>query len=135
MPTEEIWQFLSRYKELITNGLDLLSFILIAPQLTRIGRAVLGAGTLSILMLIFILLMLSPIAYLVITFRLSTGWMNVAFTMSLIVGGIILVVIANKLEKLGRRVADYSFALGVFLFLLSRVVAFMIFIHDLTPAR
>jgi hypothetical protein len=48
MSTDQLWITLERYRELIINGLDLLSLILVSPELIRIVRPSLKEGPLII---------------------------------------------------------------------------------------
>jgi hypothetical protein len=124
------WQILERYREVIVNGLDLLSFVLVTPELLRYSQPALGRLAYWIGWLLFsagglwaILAELPP-AYLAL---LGIACVYLGINVSLP---------SDLWERhggsLSRWISSRAFVFGVFLFLASRLFALILSIHTVT---
>src|SRR5215469_13833921 len=119
-------------KELITNSLDLVSFLLVTPELLRIARPVVSTAlrTLIAVSMAAVFVGVSYVAFSHIPLfeaastsgRLYGGFLsNFRFLAPLLVG--MLVIIAVVLGRFSEWFVSHLLALGVFLFFVSRVTA------------
>ena len=124
-------------KELITNALDLVSFLLVTPELLRIARPVVSTALrtliVSSMVVVFVggfYIAVSDISVSAISVFKETpvaGWLhggifsNIGFFASLLLG--LLALIAFVLGRFSDWFVTHLLALGVFLYFVSRVTA------------
>src|SRR5215469_6599524 len=122
-------------KELITNALDLVSFLLVTPELLRIARPVVSTALRALIAFLMVAVFVGCL-YAVFSdvslFKETpiSGWLHgglrsyFAFFASLLVG--LLVLIGIVLGRFSDWFVSHLLALGVFLFFVSRVTAFAV---------
>jgi hypothetical protein len=127
-----VWKLLDVYKEFVTNGLDLISFMLVTPELLRVfAPAVREAPTFIIYILFFGIL--GSIIYFAWTHtsswdafaRLGTWIYWIIYILVMVVTAAIQLVagVGARGEAFIRR---HGFLCGVILFLISRLFAFVV---------
>jgi hypothetical protein len=130
---DQIWLFLERYKELIINGLDLLSFLLVTPQLTRVVVPIFRWATVGILFSVGV--GVYSVTMVAVGELSKKYFPNYALFLILIFGVPIFVAwlaFLSRIEHMEERftrLTSSAFWSGVLMFLLSRVVAFSIAMH------
>jgi hypothetical protein len=134
---EVLWSFLERYRELIINGLDLLSFALITPVLLRFIKPAVSTLFPATLLLT---LMLPYLYFLYIT---QDRWNATDSTMAqvilwgvipTVVGGIVamlLILSEERLLRAGGWIAGHLFVFGLFSFFVARLFAVVLAIHQI----
>jgi hypothetical protein len=135
-----MWAALERYKEFITNGFDLLSFLLVTPELVRLVRpafarafVIFSATSIGCL----VAAIPSAIAASIIPFyRVSSAFTVFAPLIALFIGRWLRPRMNSILPMLDALFAKYAFLSGVILFFISRIVAFSVVGHQLlSPAE
>jgi hypothetical protein len=121
------WEILERYREVIVNSLDLLSFVLVTPELLRYSQPALGR-----------------LAYLIGWLLFSAGglWAIIAemppafivlLAMTFVYLGINITLPGELWQKHSQEISKWissrAFVLGVLLFLASRLLALILSIH------
>jgi hypothetical protein len=119
-----------KYGDLITNGLDLLSFLLVTPEIARVitpaASELIGAITTVIVGTV----VLSPVV-LLLSFGAVWLFPSSKWALSGLIVIVVLVSVGSAYLK-GQAVVDWVasrapkhlFAIGIGLFLLSRLIAF-----------
>jgi hypothetical protein len=145
MSSAEIWEFLNRYKEFITNGLDLVSFVLVAPRLLRLLAPAVKQVTLFVF-LAFEVIMMGILCWGL--WKVSGTFSNSTTIRILISFGIYCVVFpillypltafpkvmekaANDMSSGAIWFTRQAFIFGVATFLISRIIAFAVAAHQL----
>jgi hypothetical protein len=143
--SEQVWHALQTYKELATNGLDLLSFFLITPELLRVffPAMKLAAGLLLFLVVIVWYIL---VVYCLIWFWSITGlwfdfigWRILTMSALAFLGPIITFPSLLLLEVMSSpswdipttAVTRISLLAGIATFLLSRIIAFALALHEM----
>jgi hypothetical protein len=134
LSTRLLWDSVTKYKEIITNGLDLISFILVTPQLVKFGglRVRIAEQTKSLLDLGFVLLVIivviaKPYIFIPGVFIIILAFVGLfSFALSVMFRKYVDMIDRTTL-KIGRFVGreESLFYVGVVLFFLSRVIAFL----------
>ncbi len=141
MAFPEVWTFLARYKEFIINGLDLLSFILVTP---KIMRALLPNIENYFLYAFTAIVTICPTVAVIaswnfLTARLPPGdipaWISILVVFSLVAFFTAIVLLGVKVlefaeEKIPDWLAAHAFSVGVLMFLVSRITAFLLAAHQ-----
>ena len=145
MSSTAVWEFLGRYKEFITNGLDLLSFVLATPELIRLLAPTVKQATLFVL-LAFELIMLGVLFWGL--WRVSGTFSDATAVRVLILFGVYCVLFPILLypllafPKIMTKAADgmsggaswvtrRALIFGVATYLLSRFIAFSVAAQEL----
>ena len=136
---------LEHYEGILTNGLDLISFILVTPELARVS----GVTTriLAYLLMVPIYIVATVGVYLVpyaVASRMNAVWAGAvnnewAILAIAIIGTLLLAVwgnvfapiLLNKLDELSRNATRHVFAFGMATFLTSRLIALAVAIQRL----
>jgi hypothetical protein len=136
------WWFLVKYREIITNGLDLASFLLATPEVARyvspffavyakLALAIFGIGFLQLATVIVISLASVGLTYikpLESTYIFETHGHIVSTISVMAVSVVALYFIVNSgflnAQELSTWVSRWALSLGVILFILSRFFAF-----------
>jgi hypothetical protein len=148
--SENLWEFLEKNKEIITNGLDLISFVLVTPELIRHFRSS-AASTASYILMMFIALLISLPAIFILTaiqqftYRYAaTGWTG--FFLYWLIGAILFAplpfILGDKWEgffdtlydkrpDISAWISNHMLLFGVILFVGARLIAFILAIHNL----
>jgi hypothetical protein len=132
-----VWKFLDSYKELITTGLDLLSFILITPEALRFfGTQLKWAAYFTVAWIVFT--SCSVVFGLLLTVFSSLsgagiGW-NTILSIIWIVGVMMFLrktdVISDILVvKIEPWFAEHMFIVGACVFMFTRTFAFIVSLH------
>jgi hypothetical protein len=121
---------LERYQDVLTNGLDLLSFIFITPELARLSR--IASWILKIISFLCIGLVLCSLPYVVLILVAESlsptdnNW--IVLGLAVVVVGLQLFMqrvyslALNWLDGLFTRASKYLFAAGVGIFFISRIL-------------
>ena len=143
-----MWTTLHSYRDVISNGLDLLSFLLVTPEILRFSRPALGKltywiGSLAIISIIYFVLP-APLPLIPIPGQhvRSPADMPPSVAALVLFGTIALFVAVYWLLRLwedkghtvGQWASSHAFALGVALFFLSRMIAFITALADALAA-
>ena len=145
MSAAEAWEFLGRYKEFITNGLDLVSFVLATPELLRLFAPTVKQVTLFVF-LAFELIMLGLLFWGL--WRVSGTFSESTTVRVVILLGIycvlfpILLYPLTAFPKIMEKAAigmssgaiwvtQQAFIFGVPTFLISRIISFAVAAHEL----
>jgi hypothetical protein len=137
------WHFLHTYKDVIANGLDLLSFILVTPQIVRAfaTRSVFDAamGLMGLIWAAFsIIFMLAlPVFIIVALFGIQASQIAnfLPYAVPLLIA--FLAAIALVIYLIGftlARLEPYALIVGIAVFFVSRIVALVIAVHELHQA-
>jgi hypothetical protein len=133
---------LVRYKEIIINGLDLASFLLITPELIRVAvPAMSGLVFVAVYIIVYLLLAIGPFFLVDIDAVIRGLDLNVHLT-AILYGVLImswLTVIAVVTFKINEMISAstkawitrHALLLGVCGFFLARIFAFAVAIQDL----
>jgi hypothetical protein len=147
---EEQWQHLEAFKEFVINGLDLLSFLLVTPELVRmasrtlpnIGSAIIGTCSL----VFFAIPLVGPVWWVATAWRLilePVGALVLIFVTIVIAVGTFTVCtvvvwlvqlpglwMLSRLLDVGGWIAAHAILLGSVTFFLARVVAVGLATHQ-----
>ena len=134
--------FLTQYKELLVNGLDLLSFILVTPEIVLRLRPALGEYVSIIVLMIGVLCGAAALFYpfyLLNTYRSDNPWdllwLLPAIVMFLLLGtfvyGVILSIVTEGGAEIAAWLGAHTLVVGICTFFLSRLIAFGVAAHDL----
>jgi hypothetical protein len=133
-----MWKAIEQYHDVITNGLDLLSFILVTPELLRFAQPVFKkftyglGGVLIFFVLGLINILFDPIGHLIIAARMGSIRGSIVW----LVGAVLLVVLFfyflkyvlgwwdRKGPETGIWLSSHAFVIGVSLFFVSRLFGF-----------
>jgi hypothetical protein len=135
---EEVWATLERYKEFITNGLDLISFLFITPELLRIARLTVNLGIPIIAGVV-----IASYNFVPLLTDLSARYGR---TTAVLVGTALgAAVIAGLVRKASTRqqppppiiqwLSQHIFLIGLTLFFASRLFAFAIAAHGMLALK
>ena len=130
MLSPDTWHFLELYKDIIANGLDLLSFIFVTPELLRVARPAIQSTV------IFFFLGLFMLIYFLLVF-VSIVWIpSEIVALACFMGGLFAIVrlikkYSDRLFAIAVWAAHHAFLFGVFLFFVSRVIGFATSAHQL----
>jgi hypothetical protein len=130
------WEFFTKYKDVFANGLDLLSFLLITPQLVRLVAPVFGE-----MFRIFAGLTIVSSLFLLIAWGsdiIANWWLS---KMLFGTGFIVVVMVAFLVKLAGPMLETWAsnlitraaFVLGIAIFLTSRLLALTIALHEVAP--
>jgi hypothetical protein len=133
MTEESMWQALERYKELITNALDLFSFLIVTPELIRI--------VLPAVRTIPFIIFLTPLLMVILFFGIAVfhhayhGLISASdISIYILLTCLILFFWGTALWESAVStsfwVRKHAFLLGVAIFLISRTFAFVIAAHQ-----
>jgi hypothetical protein len=130
----ETWKLLYLYKDIIGNGLDLLSFVLVTPQLFRIVTPAVRAFT-SVLLVIVVFTVGALITFSVLSQMHVGNYVYSLISLLFFFGSLFTFDrLANYVDdKVVRsaRLSGYAFAFGIVIFLISRLIALTIAAHQL----
>lgn len=139
MLPSEAWEFLERFKDLIGNGLDLLSFLLATPEILRVIQPKVADAVQSSywLAIVVLYLLVGPILINWASSYLEHGGMLSGPAKFLFVT-VFVVTFAGIANNVGNRfvpsfgtaLAQHCFMLGIALFLLARALGFLLAAHD-----
>ena len=136
------WSFLVKYREIITNGLDLASFLLATPEVARyvspffavyakLALAIFGIGFLQIISVIIISLASVGLTYIrplenIHIFETHGHIVSTIFVISVSIVALYFIVKSGFLNarELSTWVSRRALSLGIILFILSRFFAF-----------
>jgi hypothetical protein len=133
-----MWKTLEHYKEFIVNGLDLLSFLFVTQELLKFVQPVVSKVTYYVGLALATLL---AVATLVLLNSISSE--GKAFFG---VGSVLAIYLVVRTTRFMRKrwkekgpsasdwVASHTFIIGVILFFISRVFAFVLASHQLFDA-
>jgi hypothetical protein len=133
------WELLEKYKEFITNGLDLLSFLIITPEIFRLVRPALVRFVppiyAALITAVFYYQIYSIVREVVIEGGVG-GWIALILTAPFVLfvaykGATSLLRMIKDSPAVERWMNNYSFLLGVLMFLVSRIIAFVVAAHHL----
>src|SRR5262249_26521734 len=121
------------------NGLDLLSFLLVTPELIRFARVAVGRLTYSFVFIAISAVIAGAMALVVTTTSSMPTWVRfLAFILLLPFLSSLLDVFKEWWQQQGptasNAVAAHSFFIGVAVFFTSRIIAFAIAAHQLLNA-
>lgn len=130
---EPIWTFAARNREVLINGLDLLSFIFITPELIRIMAPMIGG--LSELFIRHALAFTFFAVSVLIMSSFNMPW----FVFYPVLAAIVIITYKVGFELtipslqtwISTVVSRSAFVLGIITFLLSRILALTIAVHEL----
>jgi len=138
MFSDETWKWFETYKDFITNGLDLLSFIFATDQLLRIIGPVMGKLPLIIFRTTRAIGVFLLAAFILKKLGASELPSFIAPVISLGLLRLIKVSVDSStkpaeswMTKAGNVLVPNLFWIGVCLFFLSRIYAFVIAAHEL----
>jgi hypothetical protein len=130
MLSSETWKLLDLYKDIIGNGLDLLSVILVAPQLFRIVAPALRSLTsMMIVVAVFVVGGFITLAALSRMHAENYLWSLIFllfFFGALFTFDRLTDYVNDKVVLSWSRFSGYAFVLGIVIFLISRLVALTI---------
>lgn len=121
---EQLMHKAKPYAEIIINSLDLLSFILVTPEVLRIFQ--------SSLQVIFIYLFVYPAVIIIIALKIekyaqrwSPFWKNiiVGWGVGILPIVVLLMYFDPELSTIYSKIFNHSFSAGVILFFVSRLLA------------
>jgi hypothetical protein len=125
-----MWGFLDSNKEIITNGLDLLSFVLITPELVKFAVPALRFTT-TFFMIIAALFL--PVLLFVVGFEFQFLHNYIITTVIVTTIGIVcarlLRTIGANAERIIMFLPRHMFVIGCGLFFLSRLLSFCLAIY------
>jgi hypothetical protein len=124
-----------KYGDLITNGLDLISFLLVTPELVRFAQPVAqwtSRMVFSILAIVAMTVVLLPVGYVYVSIkhiRISPTLLIYAMLAAGVVTFLLgdypgNIWVSGRIQRFTATVSRHLFALGVTLFFISRLVAF-----------
>jgi hypothetical protein len=142
-----VWLALETYKEFIINSLDLISFLLVTPEIIRRTVPAMSKTVHYIIVSALLLLMiLWPVSYVIgptplldtiigqSLFRLSLFW--VIFFAWLFGSLYLMIRLSDKINAVfDVWLAHHALLMGVLIFMLCRVFAFTMAAHDLVPGE
>ncbi len=121
------------WRELVTSGLDLLSFVLVTPELARYGRAT--ARTIMVLSVMAFFwvcpLLISALVWAVLFHDQTWGMVQAVVTFFVWFGGTALLmrIMSTVFRRIGEPSEEFftrcAFLLGFILFSLSRLIVFL----------
>lgn len=137
-----LWLSLERYKDFIVNGLDLLAFLLVTPEVLRLILpavtsliayilAVVVTTISLIIVLIILVLFFSFLPRISIPDWFASALAGVLILLHVCVG----IWIEGRLRPLSQRLAQRTAVAGIFFFIISRGFAFVMATHDLLTKR
>jgi hypothetical protein len=118
-----------KYGDLITNGLDLLSFLLVTPEIARVITPPASELIGAIATVILGTVVLSPIVFLLsfgaVWLFPSSKWALIGFIAIVVLLGMGFVCLKGLtvVNWVASRAPKHLFAIGIGLFLLSRLIA------------
>lgn len=134
---EQIWTFIDHYRELIVNSLDLVSFVLVTPELLKIARPTMeNIPIYTYHICIFIISLFVPLV--ILTFHIPSNINSMIFNhlivfwfLSFIIISMLLGVLGAEdvVNKVGQIFSRSAFIVGVAAFFVSRSVALVAAIH------
>jgi hypothetical protein len=119
-----------KYSDLITNGLDLLSFLLVTPEILRAIAPTLGEFLGTAIGGILVTMILLPLAFMGGLLRGDHWWPVVAAMLICAMSSWSLNRVfsfrerSNIIHEFTHRASKHFLAVGVVLFLISRLIAF-----------
>jgi hypothetical protein len=150
MASSEFWGSLRDNKELLVNGLDLLSFVLVTPELVRVVRPAISRGVYNAFLGTLL------VGGLIVLFRFCTWlwlkaglpvltiqdpgfwiWREISWVIGDFLQILLLAVVLfvaypfrQPLIDAGSWLAARTFPIGVMIFFVSRVIAFLVAAHE-----
>jgi hypothetical protein len=139
------WKFLDIYKEFITNGFDLFSFILVTPEIIHAVAPAVERKAGWIYAIVFLVLLIGVnVLVFFITLRIWTladqfGWFSRRVIRFSVVIGMFLSLgafqysVVNSLDyvqRTGAWIKGHAFVIGLLLFFLARLFAFTMAAHE-----
>jgi hypothetical protein len=128
--SEAVWKALDTYKELITNGLDLLSFLFVTSELIRIARPTVTIALPIVIGIASMLFWITPLLSLI----------DAKFGRTVLIlfcGGLFLALIVRGGYKFSKKsppffrwLSEHIFYVGIVLFFVSRLFAFTVATHN-----
>jgi hypothetical protein len=133
MPSPETWGLLERYRELIINGLDLGSFLLITNELVPSMASALGkASRFSV-----VLMLLYEYFYVSKIVAIDTGSLALAIAVFIVLCGTLIglyVSLRERVQEIKEWTQKNALVLGISLFFLSRLIGFAAALHQVLAA-
>jgi hypothetical protein len=119
---------MEKYGDLITNGLDLTSFLLVTPELVRVvaptATRLTNLAIAVIASFLVAALLLIPVSLIAIWFQFEGPWWIIVLILYLISQGFLSRMSNDLTDRFSRWVSEHFLALGVALFFVSRLIAF-----------
>ena len=140
MFSEVTWKSLEQYREFVVNGLDILSFLLVTPEILRIARPAVHVATMLIYTIVSVLLFLlvitvmsfaifhildrdTPLPFLIWIVAVYFGGMG----FSVFIGGQFSLLTKERVEWVGA----HALLAGGALFIVSRTFSLIVAAHQL----
>jgi len=130
-------QFLELYKDVILNGLDLVSFVLVTPELVRLARPMMPGVTsaaAAALSLALVMVALSLLPNGVGSFVLQNQYFNVLVAVCIISALRYVIYPLIKQALTDARIWISAFYLGVVLFFVARALGVALALLELRSA-
>jgi hypothetical protein len=140
---EEFWRFLEADKDLVMNGLDLLSFLLVTPEIVRSVRPQIVKGLLAL----FYAVLFGSFGYILFVsgywfWSLAKSFSFFQFVLADQIGHLIwtigwllifgiIVHFKDAVVRAGTWLGERALVIGVFMFLVSRAIPFLLAIPNL----
>jgi hypothetical protein len=139
MLSPETWKWLETYREFITNGLDLLSFVLITPELFRFVGPTIGKLPLRLFRFGVTIVAVWLVASALQLLGLPPPGRDAVVVPAIAAVAFAIIIeflraLASPVEPAVARTGDWmvrnAFMLGVVMFFISRAIAFAIAAHQ-----
>jgi hypothetical protein len=132
MTEEDVWQAAERYRDLITNALDLFSFLIVTPELIRVVPAVRTIPFIIFLTPVLLVFLLIGIRVLHDAYHdlISAGDIAIFIFFLCLIVLFCVPVLWDSAVSTSSWVRKHAFLLGVTIFLISRTFAFVIAAHQ-----
>jgi hypothetical protein len=127
----EIWKFFEQYKDIITNGSDLISFVLVTPQLIAFVPGISIVTPIMFLSAWLVAVLTGGTFVFLVIIRSSSVAVNI------VLGVVVVVVIFRFIQNFWEITAEASywmkkraFVFGIVLFIVSRIFALAVAAHQ-----
>jgi hypothetical protein len=132
------WDTLAPYKEVVINGLDLLSFLLVTPEAFRYIKPAFAGVASAIMIVVLYLIVFGVTTFLVTFFGLflfpRALPLLAAIATGLVTAGLIAAVAflpTPRIDRVSARATANGAMIGIVLFLLTRSFALALALHEL----
>ena len=125
---------MEKYGDLITNGLDLLSFLLLTPEIARVIAPAVARVTGWIVVIILPVFAIIMIMLVMIELAPIFPWVMRTISLLMLIAMFLYIILVLRkvqydpadwlIDMITTRVSKHLFAAGMVLFLVSRLIAF-----------